>query len=309
MACPTCLLLLSFSFEANRPKGKISTPLASFATSTSRPKELKSRKASHENKNLDCQSTAVIMSWFSTGLDTLTQLTEKVQQATEKVQQAIPIDKEMLAKLTLNTDEMKAERQKYGEEAKRKAEAKDMLAKMFPWETRDSERDILVEECKEAILALSSNDDTFFGPYEMPALPVKEEDEEENTEDDDDGIHVKPKESKKNRKPSEESLQKLAKLEPLPPLLGDFDLDAHVGLIDMLLKVDPQLVKIQSNLSGKQCLHTPRPFICLQTPRPFIFVANTCFPNPPPSQGAVTARKSFGIITFSTVPILDMRQA
>ena len=194
------------------------------------------------------------MSWFSTGLDTLNQLTEKVQQATEKVQQVIPVDKEMLAKLTLNTDEMIAERQKLGEEAKRKDEVKNMLSGMMPWETRDTERDILVEECREAILALSSNEDTFFGPYEMPFLDVKEgDDDDDNKSEGDDDDEDQPKESKtsKNRKPSEDSLEKLAKLEPLPPLLGDFDLDAHVGLINNLLKVDPQLVKIQSNLSGK----------------------------------------------------------
>jgi hypothetical protein len=191
------------------------------------------------------------MSWFAAGLSHISELTEKVQKA-------IPIDREMLAKLTLNTDEMIAERQQFGEEAKRKAEVKDMLAGMLPWETKDSERDILVEECKEAILALSSKEDTFFGPYEMPDLPVTD-----NDDDDDDKVNEKNdgdeeeeeeegKASSKNRKPSGESLAKLAKLEPLPPLLGDFDLDAHVGLIQKLLKQDPQLVKIQSTLSGER---------------------------------------------------------
>jgi hypothetical protein len=33
--------------------------------------------------------------------------------------------------------------------------------------------------------------------------------------------------------------------------LQDFDLDSHVGLIQMLLKEDPKLVEMQSNLSGK----------------------------------------------------------
>ena len=51
-------------------------------------------------------------------------------------------------------------------------------------------------------------------------------------------------------KPTEESLDKLATLEPLPKLLSSFDLDAHVGLIQRILSEDPQLVKMQSKLSG-----------------------------------------------------------
>jgi hypothetical protein len=197
------------------------------------------------------------MSWFTSGLDTLSQLSERVQQA-------IPIDKELLAKLTLNTDEMKAERQQFGDDANRKDEVKDMLAGMLPWETRDSERDILVEECKEAILALSGSEETFYGPYEMPALKVNLEDEKEKKEStgednddegDDDGGDGEDEDedapAKTEHKPSAESLEKLAKLEPLPPLLSEFDLDSHVGLIEKLLKEDPVLEKRQSTLSGK----------------------------------------------------------
>ena len=198
-------------------------------------------------------------SWLTAGLGKLNELTEKVQNA-------IPVDKELLAKLTLNTDEMKATRQQFGDEAKRKAEVKDMLAGMLPWETRDKEREILVEECKEAILALSSNTGTFFGPYEMPALKVavgkkkntKDDEDEENDEGDDNDDDEEEEDGDgetdggtKDRKPTEEDLEKLSKLEPLPPLLKDFDLDAHVGLIQRLLKEDPKLVKAQSSLSGK----------------------------------------------------------
>lgn len=146
-----------------------------------------------------------------------------------------------------------------------------MLAGMLPWETRDKERDILVEECKEAILALSQKDETFYGPYEMPELKVKldddedeakkkakkigedgEEEEEDEAEEeiDDEDDDEEGGEDKMNQKPSQESLEKLAKLEPLPPLLRDFDLDSHVGLIQKLLKVDPELQRQQSTLSG-----------------------------------------------------------
>jgi hypothetical protein len=184
------------------------------------------------------------MSWFSSLTDTVTKLTETVTNA-------IPLDKELINKLTLNSDEMRATREQFGEEADRKAAAKDMLSKMLPWETRDKERDILVDECKEAVLALSSDEATFYGPFEMPELDVNVEDEEETNEDEEGEEEEDEEEKQQKLLPSEESLEKLAKLEPLPPLLQDFDLDSHVGLIQMLLKEDPKLVEMQSNLSGK----------------------------------------------------------
>jgi len=195
------------------------------------------------------------MSWFST-------ITDTVASVSAKVSDAIPLDKELLNKLTLNTDEMKATREQFGEEASRKAAAKDLLAKMLPWDTRDKERDILVEECKEAILALSSNEATFYGPFEMPELDVNVEDDEEekkkngddNDSDEEEEEVVEDEEDEEEKRkrllPSEESLEKLAQLEPLPPLLQDFDLDCHVGLIQMILKEDPNLVEMQSNISG-----------------------------------------------------------
>lgn len=165
------------------------------------------------------------------------------------------MNKEMLAKLTLNTDEMKAERLHFGEEATRKSEVKDMLAGMLPWETRDSERDILVEECKEAIMALSSNDETFFGPYEMPLLNVVTDYQEKSEEGEEEEEEAETSTAMKDHKPTQESLEKLTKLEPLPPLLHDFDLDAHVGLIQKLLTEDPVLVQKQSTLSGNISVH------------------------------------------------------
>ena len=209
-------------------------------------------------------------SWFqSTGLGgALDSLTESVNQVTSQVKEAIPDEyKEGLAKLTLNTEEMINERQNFREEALRKEEAKKRLDSILPWETRDAEREILVEECKEAILALSQMEDTFFGPYEMPLLNVqldnddddedKEGDEEaEETPDEDNSLEVeeeKPAAKHRHLKPTEESKEQLAKLQPLPPLLEEFDLDSHVGLIQKVLKEDPVLVKMQASLSG-ECL-------------------------------------------------------
>ena len=181
-----------------------------------------------------------------------------LSELTSKVQAAIPIDAETIQKLTLSTPELTAERQKIDEEERRKERVKDSLAGMYPWETQDQERDILVEECKEAIMALSGKEETFFGPYKMPKLKVdtskkkeKEEAEEEELVDELEEERATESEgSSKDREPTPESLEQLAKLEPLPALLGDFDLDAHVGLIQKMLEVDPVLVGRQSTLSG-----------------------------------------------------------
>ena len=175
-----------------------------------------------------------------------------------KVQAAIPIDAETIQKLTLNSPEMVAEREQFKEDEERKASVKDSLSHLYPWETRDEERDILVDECKEAIMALSSDDNNFFGPYQMPKLNVTTEETEKNEEEDEEAeLEEEEDDEEKEEKPilerdpTEEAKEKLSKLEPLPPLLGEFDLDAHVGLIQKMLKIDEKLVERQSVLSGK----------------------------------------------------------
>jgi hypothetical protein len=193
--------------------------------------------------------------------DGLTKGVSQVQTAVHKMDLKIPMDKTYLERLTLTTPELRAERQRIDEEERRKETVRDMLANMLPWETRDTERDILVEECKEAILKLSTNKETFFGPYQMPKAVglgkmkaidgITEKDEEDNeTEKKEDEDEDKEESTADDHKPSEESLEKLAKLEPLPPLLQNFDLDAHVGLIQNLIKADPRLSTMQSKLSG-----------------------------------------------------------
>lgn len=163
------------------------------------------------------------------------------------------LDNETLQKLTLTTPELREARQKIVDEERRKEAVHDRLAGMLPWETRDPERDILVDECREAILRLSSSKETFTGPWKMPAKGVKitkdkskDDDEDGQDEEDDDDENSEAEEDV----PSPESLDQLSKLEPLPPLLASFDLDSHVGLIERLLKEDPQLVTMQSTLSG-----------------------------------------------------------
>jgi len=194
------------------------------------------------------------MSWFSDFSKAAGDLTQRAGDLTaslaEKAKRAIPMDAATLQKLTLTTPELMAERERIDAEEKHKVAVKESLSGMFPWETKDQEREILVEECKEAILALSGDDATFFGPYTMPALNVnveEEKTEEEQLADEEEGTTKVAK----DRNPTAEQLENLSKLEPLPPLLRDFDLDAHVGLIQKLLKVDPRLVECQSTLSGK----------------------------------------------------------
>ena len=201
-------------------------------------------------------------SWFSNLQELSKDLTAKVQAAVES---------ETFQKLTLSTPELKAEREAFQQEYRHQMAVQDSLAHMYPWETRDRERDILVEECREAIMALSSQPDTFYGPYEMPALNVVTQDELDKSEDDGDTDHhiveqltddkkndpngegdalVNLKEFK-DQKPSPDSLEKLNKLEPLPPLLDNFDLVAHIGLIKKMLKIDSKLVECQSKVSGE----------------------------------------------------------
>lgn len=185
-------------------------------------------------------------SWFSNIASQATSLADKVKESMPT------IDNATLQKLTLTTPELQEARQKIIEEERRKESVRDRLAGMLPWETRDPERDILVDECREAILKLSASKETFTGPWKMPPKGIKvakkkSKDEDENEQDGDDEDEF---EEEQEDVPSKESLDQLSKLEPLPALLGDFDLDSHVGLIQRLLKEDAQLVSMQSTLSG-----------------------------------------------------------
>ena len=178
-------------------------------------------------------------SWFK-------DLTDQVQSALPKFD-SVDVGgsaSSLLQSLTLTTPELTAERERIDAEEKRKVKIRNALSGMLPWQTNDTERDILVEECKDAILLLSSNKETFFGPFLLP--PMKTKPAIMNSDDDDaDGDNII------DGTPSEESLEKLAKLQPLPPLLENFELLAHVGLIEKVLKEDPNLVHMQSKLSGK----------------------------------------------------------
>ena len=244
-------------------------------------------------------------SWFS--VDALTELKESATSAASAATtaaQAVLTDEAaregLIKKLTLNTDELKSEREQMEIEETRKVEVKDKLARLLPWETLDEEREILCEECKENILKLSTDKSTFTGPFSLPgqsntelAAKDRDEDDEVEAEEGQDGAKVSAAdggeekggdndtgtddhdkksgeggdgdqeasaatEGETSTKPdlSDKAVEaakleaKRAKLDPLPPLLQNFDLDAHVGLIQRLFDVDPNLVEMQADLGG-----------------------------------------------------------
>lgn len=154
-----------------------------------------------------------------------------------------------------NKDELVSERERIDEEERRKELVRDSLSEIFPWETRDSEMEILVDECKEVILGLSSKDETFVGPFILAGgLPTVSGGEDEgngdnNDDDQEEGI-TEDQKAAKDLAAAQSSAEKLEKLQPLPTLLADFDLDTHVGLIQRLLKEDPNLVDMHTRLSS-----------------------------------------------------------
>lgn len=154
------------------------------------------------------------------------------------------IDPDLIKKLMLQSDELVSERERIDNEERRKEAVRDSLAEILPWETRDTEMEILVDECKEVILGLSSNEETFTGPFVLAGGLPSGEGEEEVDDDDEDAKVAK------DMSAAEISAEKLSKLQPLPKLLSEFDLDTHVGLIQRVFREDENLVEIHSRLSS-----------------------------------------------------------
>ena len=180
------------------------------------------------------EQTRTMSSWFSGTVNTLSNLADKVQSS-------VHIDPDLLQKITLQTPDLVDERTKIDNEQRRKEQVRDSLAEILPWQTRDDEMEILVDECREVILGLSSNEETFTGPFVLSGGLAKENEEVEEDED----LKVA-----RDVRQAEKAAEKLAKLQPLPALLSDFDLDTHVGLIQRLFEADPKLVEVHSKLSA-----------------------------------------------------------
>eukprot|EP00566_Odontella_aurita_P020508 CAMPEP_0113551540 /NCGR_PEP_ID=MMETSP0015_2-20120614/14580_1 /TAXON_ID=2838 /ORGANISM="Odontella" /LENGTH=370 /DNA_ID=CAMNT_0000452441 /DNA_START=149 /DNA_END=1261 /DNA_ORIENTATION=- /assembly_acc=CAM_ASM_000160 len=215
-------------------------------------------------------------SWFTSLGKVTGDITASVQSAASKVQTAaskVGVDEELIQKLTLRTPELVSERARIDEEENRKEVVKNTLAELLPWETRDEEREILVEECKESILSLSTKEETFTTPEPLPGAKtsdlVKKEDgdaevtNDEGSEKEASVVEKKSDEEEKGEQKKNadevaadaavkaaEVEAKVAKLAPLPPLLDDFDLDTHVGLIQRLFQEDQNLVEKHADLCG-----------------------------------------------------------
>lgn len=189
-------------------------------------------------------------SWFSSAAlssgigDAITGLVDKVQSRVNS------IDPDLIKKLTLQSDDIVAERKQIDDEEQRKEAVRDSLSEILPWETRDAEMEILVDECREVILGLSSKSETFTGPFVLDGGLSTGKDREDDDDGDDNGHDDDDRKMAKDVAAADESAEKLSKLQPLPALLANFDLDTHVGLIQRLLKVDPKLVDMQMRLSS-----------------------------------------------------------
>ena len=251
---------------------------------------------SSNNNKVENSNYFTMASWFSSTLESidasaaLNKISElsskvdtsgalnKIAEISSKVKESLPVDDELIGKLTLNSSEMMAERMEMEAQERRKETARNSLTKLLPWETKDEERDILIEECREAILALSTKQETFTLPISPPEGLVlfqteendaheedseKEDSDEEDAEkeDSEDAEQIKAEaaarleqtkveEAARLEQMKVEAAARLEKIKPLPPILDEFDLDAHVGLIERLFKVDKELVKIHSLLTG-----------------------------------------------------------
>lgn len=181
-------------------------------------------------------------SWFSL---------DKIIDLSTKIQESLPLDSDLkkslvsgISKIALLSPELIAEHNKIDAEEKRKERVRDSLAGLLPFETRDETREILVEDCRERILSLSTHEFSFTLPFEAPeGIHIFAEDLDEDGKSilQDAAILAKEREAAKVR---------IDKLRPLPTCLENFDLDCHVGLIQKMLKIDQNLVIMHSKLSG-----------------------------------------------------------
>lgn len=212
------------------------------------------------------------------------QVSSKVQTVKSTVEQNIPpsvtkaVDSDLIRNLTLRSDELTKVHTEIEAEERRKELVKDYLAELLPWETRDEAKVILIDETKQVILSISSIESTFSHPFTPPpgiqlfpsidiTASTSQEEKDGGDDDDDtektDGADTTPAEGEEpttttttnTTSTNEEEYamaaqQKLTTLQPLPPLLEKFDLDSHVGLIERLLTVDSELVKMHSLLIG-----------------------------------------------------------
>lgn len=189
----------------------------------------------------------------------------KLNEISNKVQSSLPLDDDLVNKLTLRSADLKAEHDLIDSQETRKEMVRDYLSSLLPWETRDETRDILVEDCELAIREMAKYEDTFTGPFDLPEgltmfppknqevgdiesdlaqIVLKDVANDGNGDGSGNAEDVDENEKKKKAK------QKLEKMGTLPSLLDEFDLDAHVGLIERLFHTDQNLVEMHSRLTS-----------------------------------------------------------
>ncbi len=207
------------------------------------------------------------MSWFSQVSEAIGNLDAgealgKLNEISTKVQSSLPLDDDLVNKLTLRSADLKAEHDLIDSQETRKEMVRDCLSALLPWETRDETRDILVEDCEAAIREMAKHEHTFTGPFELPEglsmFPSKSH-EDPDPEDNDDTDGNKNADEIANETPDKEvdemeqkkiAKERLEKMGTLPSLLDEFDLDAHVGLIDRLMHIDEELVEMHAQLTN-----------------------------------------------------------
>lgn len=170
----------------------------------------------------------------SDAFEKLNEISTKVQ---ETVQESLPLEDDLIKKLTLRSDDLQAEHDLIDAQETRKEMVRDYLSKLLPWETNDEARVILIEECREAIQDMAMKGETFTGPFELPEGVEKMFSENSDM-------------SEATEESKAEAAKKLEKMGTLPQLLHDFDLDAHVGLIEKLFQVDEELKMTHSLLES-----------------------------------------------------------
>lgn len=174
-------------------------------------------------------------SWFSNIIPT--EALEKVRQLSSQVQEKLPLDDEFIKKLTLRSDDLQQEHDLIDAQETRKELVRDYLANILPWETKDEARVILVDECRESIEKMSAEGETFTGPFELP-------DTVERMFSENSGMIEATEETRTD------ASKKLEKMGKLPELLDEFDIYAHVGLIERLFKLDKNLARSHSLLES-----------------------------------------------------------
>ena len=176
-------------------------------------------------------------SWFSSFNPS--EALDKVKEISSKVQESLPLDDELIKKLTLRSDDLQAEHDLIDAQETRKETVRNYLSTILPWETNDEARVILVDECRDTMQAMAAKGETFTGPFEIPEEVGVDRMFTENS-----GMTEASDETRAEAK------KKLEKMGSLPELLDEFDLDAHVGLIERLFKADEALVRSHSLLDS-----------------------------------------------------------